>query len=183
MAHYGAAVEYALHTLLNLSNVPAGVTPSARDLAEFQRLPTPFMRKQLTQLARAGLVSGAEGVRGGWQLARPPQEISLLEIADAVHEGGPLFECRNIRARCALWDDAHPPAAATSGVCSIHRAMLEAEAAMRRSLAGRSLAQIAEEVQAKSSQAAMASVAAWFTERYATRRPPRATRRKEGPDA
>ena len=39
MPQYGARVEYALHTLLNLSLAPAGTAPSARDLADFQKLP------------------------------------------------------------------------------------------------------------------------------------------------
>ena len=94
MAFYGAGVEYALHTLLNLSLAPAGTAPSARDLAEFQRLPLAFMRKLLTQLDKAGLVRGSEGIRGGWQLARETNTITLLEAAEAVQGRDPLFECR-----------------------------------------------------------------------------------------
>ena len=59
MAFYGAGVEYALHTLLNLTLAPAGTAPSARDLADFQCLPLAFMRKLLTQLEKAGLVAGS----------------------------------------------------------------------------------------------------------------------------
>jgi Rrf2 family protein len=179
MALYGAPVEYALHTLLNLTYAPEGTAPSARDLAEFQRLPVAFTRKQLTQLAKAGIVHGAEGVRGGWRLARDPAAISVLDVTDAVHGGEPLFECRNIRARCALWDDASPPAAAVSGVCAIHQVMLTAEAAMRRELAGQSLADIAARVRAKSSAGGMDVIPEWFAGRYAARRTAQ-TEREEG---
>lgn len=170
MAYYGAAVEYALHTLLNLSQVPAGVSASARDLAEFQRLPVPFVRKLLTQLAAAGLVEGAEGVRGGWRLARPADRITLLQAADAVQPDAPLFECREVRGRCALWADGAAPRAATAGVCSIHAAMLAAEQAMRRELAARTLADIATQVAAKSSGRGEA-MRHWFHDRYESRRP------------
>lgn len=179
MAHYGAPVEYALHTLLNLTYAPEGTAPSARDLAEFQRLPVAFIRKQLTQLARAGLVVGAEGMRGGWRLAREPAAISVLDVVDAVHEGGPLFECRNIRARCALWEDDAPPPAAVSGVCSIHQVMLAAEAAMRRELATHTLADIAARVRVRTSDAGAVAIPAWFRERYTHRRAGRVARARD----
>lgn len=167
---YGAGVEYALHTLVNLGSAPAGVAPSARDLAEFQKLPVPYVRKLLTQLEKAGLVVGAEGVRGGWRLSRPPAKISALDVADAVAGREPLFDCREIRARCALWDDALPPRAAVSGVCSIHAVMMAGERAMRDELAAHTLADIAQRVAAKSSAGARLRVAEWFATRYAGRR-------------
>lgn len=170
MAFYGAGVEYALHTLLNLSLAPTGTAPSARDLAEFQRLPLAFMRKLLTQLEKAGLILGSEGVRGGWRLARAPETITLLEATEAVQGRDPLFECREIRARCALWPEGTAPRAATSGVCAIHAAMLAAEAAMRRELAQRTIADIAGQVGAKAPATAASTVSAWFTSRYTTRR-------------
>lgn len=170
MAFYGAGVEYALHTLLNLSLAPAGTAPSARDLAEFQRLPLAYMRKLLTQLEKAGLVRGSEGIRGGWQLAREANTITLLEAAEAVQGRDPLFECREIRSRCALWSEGAAPRAATLGVCAIHAAMLAAEAAMRRELTQRTLAEVAGQVSSKASSTAATTVAAWFTDRYAGRR-------------
>lgn len=172
MALYGARVEYALHTLLNLSLAPAGTAPSARDLAEFQRLPVPFTRKLLTELAGAGLIAGSEGMRGGWRLTRTVDAISVLDVAEAVGGSEPLFECRNIRARCALWADDAPPVGATSGVCSIHAVMLAAEDAMRRELAAHSLADIASRVKDKTSPVAAEAISDWFSRRYAGRRAP-----------
>jgi Rrf2 family protein len=170
MAFYGARVEYALHVLLTLSAAPAGTAPSARDLAEFQRLPVAFMRKLLTQLEKAGLVEGMEGVKGGWRLTKAPAQITALEVTDAAQGQEALFECRNIRARCALWSDSAPPRAATTGLCSIHAVMLAAEAAMRRELAAHTLADIARQVEAKTSAATANAIPAWFATRYASRR-------------
>jgi len=170
MAFYGARVEYALHTLLNLTFAPQGTAPSARDLADFQRLPVAFMRKLLTQLEKAGLIEGSEGVRGGWKLARDPKRISALEVAEAAEGRSPLFECREIRARCALWPDDGAPRAASTGVCEIHAVMLQAEVAMRRELASASLADILAKVEAKRSAASRAAAPAWFADRYAERR-------------
>jgi len=170
MAFYGAGVEYALHTLLNLSHAPDSVTPSARDLADFQRLPVAFVRKLLTQLAKAGLVEGTEGARGGWRLARDPGAITALEVAEAIQGREPLFDCRNIRERCALWSDGAAPNAATSGVCAIHSVMLAAEAAMRRELATHTLAGIATQVGAKTSPEGAVAIPDWFARCFAARR-------------
>ena len=169
MPQYGARVEYAVHTLLNLSLAPASTAPSARDLSDFQRLPMAFMRKVLTQLEKSGLIVAAEGVHGGWRLARPPSEITLLQIVDAAQGDDPLFACREIRARCALWPDDAPPPGARSGVCEIHAAMLAAEAAMREELARRTLADIAGRVAAKSPRFVAQDVPGWFEDRFAGR--------------
>lgn len=169
MAYYGAGVEYALHVLLNLSGAPAGTAPSAKELAEFQRLPAPFVRKLLTQLEKARLVTSKEGVRGGWQLARPANEITLLEAAEAVQPGSPLFDCQEIRQRCVLWADGEAPLVATAGLCEIHAAMRAAEVAMRRELAARTIADIARQVEAKRPRGSVAGGPAWFEARYAAR--------------
>src|SRR2546423_1378094 len=169
MPQYGARVEYALHTLLNLSLAPTGTAPSARDLADFQKLPVAFIRKLLTQLEKSGLVVAAEGVHGGWRLRRPASQISVLEIADAAQGRDELFECREIRARCALWPDNDPPRGAQSGVCEIHAVMLAADRAMRAELASRSLADIATRVGAKSPRYVATDLPRWLSGRYAGR--------------
>ena len=170
MPQYGARVEYALHTLLNLSLAPAGTAPSARDLADFQKLPVAFMRKLLTQLEKSGLIAAAEGVKGGWRLARRPEDITVLEIVDAAQGRDVLFECREIRARCALWPDESPPRGARSGVCEIHAVMLAAERAMRAELASHTLGGIAARVGAKSPRFVATDVPGWFAGRYSGRR-------------
>jgi DNA-binding IscR family transcriptional regulator len=81
-----------------------------------------------------------------------------------------LFECREIRARCALWPDDDPPRAARSGVCEIHAAMLAGERAMRAELASHTLADIAARVGAKSPRYVARDVPAWFADRYSGRR-------------
>jgi Rrf2 family protein len=170
VAFYTARVEYALHTLLNLSLGQAEQRPSARELAEFQRLPVTFVRKLLTQLEKAGLVEGSEGVRGGWRLAREPASISVLDIAEAAQGGDePMFECGEIRARCALWPDGEAPRPAVTGVCSIHAVMLAAESAMRRELESHTLADLNARVGAKSSATWKGTVASWFAERHESR--------------
>lgn len=162
MSHFGAKVEYALHTLLNIAIADPGAAPSSRELAEFQRLPLAFVRKLLTEQQRAGLLRAAEGRRGGWQLARDASRISMLDVADAAQGRVPLFDCRDVRTRCAMWEDTAVPAAARRGVCEIHAVMQQAEAAMRARLAAVSLADLRDRVGGKSPAWVHEAAPRWF---------------------
>jgi Rrf2 family protein len=173
MAHITASVEYGMHCLLWLAD--AGDAPlSSRDLAELQGVSPTFLAKIFTRLEKAGLVRATEGVRGGYVLARNPSGISVLDVVDAIEGDKPLFDCQEIRGRCALFGE-RPPGWATAGVCSIHAVMLQAEKAMRDSLAGQSLADIGAAVARKAPPAFGGQVRDWIDERTTARsRRPRA---------
>jgi len=174
MSHISTGVEYALHCLLFL--VPQredAPEASAKDLAELQGIPPEYVAKLFTKLNRAGLVRATEGVRGGFALARKPEKISVLDVVDAIDDEKPLFECREIRSRCAVFDDA-PPAWATRGTCSIHAVMLEAEQAMRVALRQHTLADLAQRVRQKATAGYEPAVIQWLGDRSAGRRAPRA---------
>ncbi len=167
MAHITASVEYGMHCLLWLAGT--GDAPlSSRDLAELQGISPTFLAKIFTKLEKAGIVRATEGVRGGYVLARAPTEVSLLDVVDAIEGDKPLFECQEIRGRCALFGD-RPPGWATAGVCSIHAAMLQAEKAMRDQLAAQSLADIARMVDGKAPAAFGAQVQGWIDQRTKAR--------------
>jgi DNA-binding IscR family transcriptional regulator len=78
-------------------------------------------------------------------LAKSPGEITLLEIVDSIEGKKPIFECQDIRGRCAVFDN-NPPGWVTGGLCGIHAAILRAEKAMRESLASQTLGDIAQTV-------------------------------------
>lgn len=180
MSLYGASVEYGLHCLLYLIDPPAGVRPSSRDLAEFQGVSPAYIAKLFTQLEKAGLLSASEGVDGGYRLARPASAITLLDVADALEGGKPLFQCREVRDRCVL-NDSSKAKTPNRAVCAIHAVMLEGERRMREALAETSLADIADEVVRKQSKRVLAARRQWFEERAQSRRAsPSRTRTREG---
>lgn len=176
MAHYGSAVEYGLHCLLNLvdGGVPA---PSARDLAEFQGGSPSYIAKLFTRMEKAGLVISVEGVRGGFRLARPAAEITVLDVVDALEGGKPIFSCREIRRDCAIFGD-RPPKAASQGICGIHAIMQEADEAMRQALARHTLADIAAGVGTRVPAAYRRRGRAWFADRAARRAGPQNSRQE-----
>lgn len=168
MAHLTVSVEYGLHCLLWLVGGD-GAAMSSRELAELQGISPSFLAKIFPKLEKAGIVTASEGVRGGYRLGRPADEISILEVVDAIEGEKPLFDCQEVRERCALFA-GKPPGWATAGVCAIHAVMLQAEKAMRDSLAKQSLGQIHATFGRKAPEDFANQVSGWMDGRLTGRR-------------
>lgn len=165
MAHISAGVEYALHCLLFLVDTEDGGPPaSARDLAELQQVPPEFMSKLFTKLQKAGIVVAKEGVGGGFTLARPSLDISVLDVVEAIDGRKQLFDCKGIRGQCALFEHG-TPSWASDGVCSIHAVMLEAEKRTRETLAAQTLGQVAARARSKAPPEHAKEVKDWLAAR------------------
>jgi Rrf2 family protein len=61
---------------------------STASISEAESIPLPFLTKVISRLATAGLVTTSRGMGGGVSLARPPEEITLLQVVEAVD--GPI---------------------------------------------------------------------------------------------
>ena len=167
MAHITASVEYGLHCLLWL--IGKDESPmSTRDLADLQGLSPTFLAKVFAKLEKAGIVRATEGVRGGYVLARKPEDITVLAVVDAIEGHKPLFDCQEIRGRCAVFGTS-PPGWATAGTCSIHAVMLRAEKAMRQELAAQSLADVATTVYRKAPPEFPSELQEWIDQRMSGR--------------
>ncbi|MGY4622900.1 RrF2 family transcriptional regulator [Bradyrhizobium sp. USDA 4486] len=141
---YSPAVEYGLHCILWLIG-PRRDPISSRDLADFQGVSTALLAKVMPRLKKAGLVLSQDGIRGGYRLAREPHEITVLDVVDAIEAGRRIFDCREVRRGCALFNGA-VPVWATMGPCAIHAAMRRAEQSMRLELAQTTLLDLANQL-------------------------------------
>ena len=75
--------DYALLALASLARqTPAGA--SARGLAERLSLPLPVLRNILKQLTSRGVLKSTRGTRGGYRLARSPEQITLAQLLAAT---------------------------------------------------------------------------------------------------
>ena len=159
---YGAGAEYALHSMLILATQPAPVSIS--DLAGYQKIPERFLAKIFTRLKKARLVKGTEGINGGFVLARPAEDIPVMEVLKAVDPGRSLFACAEIRKNCALFG-ATPPSWAVTGPCRIHAFMEEAESNLHGFLASKSVADLVCEYSCKAPKAFAVATEGWFQDR------------------
>jgi Rrf2 family protein len=130
------SLEAGLHTCLVLAIAPAGKGVPAARLAEYHALSATSLAKQLQQLAAAGIVHGSTGRFGGYSLARPAAEISVLDIVQALDGGAPGFRCAEIRkvGPCAGSGARYSP------ICAIAKVMRGAEAAWQKELGQTTLA-------------------------------------------
>jgi Rrf2 family protein len=87
-----ARTDYALRAALALAAVHPAVL-KGEVLAAEQALPLRFLENILLEMRRAGVVGSRRGTDGGYWLARPPEEISVAEVARTV--GGFLLEGRD----------------------------------------------------------------------------------------
>ncbi|GLY71659.1 RrF2 family transcriptional regulator [Amycolatopsis taiwanensis] len=131
-------VEWALHCAVTLADAEDGILASRRTLAGYYGLPEAYLAKHLKSLVQAGVLVAASGPRGGFRLARAPEQITVLDVVEAIEGSAPSFVCTEIRQRgaCAL-----PPDRCT-GPCPVARIMLDADRAWRDSLRAVTLADL-----------------------------------------
>ncbi|MEU4096047.1 Rrf2 family transcriptional regulator [Streptomyces sp. NPDC026673] len=135
-------VEWALHTLLNL-HIAGGGPVGNGQLAEAHGLPSAYLNKQLQQLVRAGLLTSTPGVRGGFQLAKAIEQITLLDVVEAIEGDVRLFQCTEIRCCGRIGEIAPAP----TEPCPVKVAMVRAEDAWRQALAAQTLADVQAELE------------------------------------
>ena len=82
--------EYGVIVALNLARRDRSKPVPARDVAEFEHLPTDYVEQIFLRLRRAGLVSSVRGAKGGYRLSREPADITIRDIVEAAE--GSTFE-------------------------------------------------------------------------------------------
>jgi Rrf2 family protein len=132
------STEWVLHVATALAQLDPGGTASAAQLAEHYDLPVAYLAKQLQALVRAGVLSAITGPRGGFRLARPAGQITMLQVVEAVDGGSPFYTCNEIRQR----GRAAAPLERCREACGLAATMAAAEAAWRASLRAVTIADI-----------------------------------------
>ena len=122
-------VEWGVHVCVLLAALPDDAALPAAKLAEYHGVPAAYLAKHLQALAGAGVLRTVKGARGGYRLARPPAEITVLDVVEAIDGDESAFRCSEIRRRGPL----AMPAREYTKMCGIHRAFNRG----RRGVAGR----------------------------------------------
>lgn len=151
-------VEWALHCCSILAAVPEREV-STRDLAKFHGVPKEYLSKALQALSRAGLVEGSLGKTGGYRLARKPEEITFLDIVEAIEGKRRSFECSEIRKN----NPCLPQQYRVRGVCGVARVMYGADEAWRRHLRQFTLADLGRSLEQEVPVEILEGSRRWFT--------------------
>lgn len=93
MLRLSKQADYGLLVLSLLARLPQGTSRSARDLADESHVPLPMTSKVLKLLTRAEILSATRGAQGGYALARPPADLTVLEIIDVLDGPVAVTEC------------------------------------------------------------------------------------------
>ena len=81
---FSKSTEYAVRAMTFLAMQPAGKLAGAKAIAEAENIPMPFLWKILHNLARHRLIRSFKGIHGGYELARPSQEVTLHSVLMAT---------------------------------------------------------------------------------------------------
>jgi Rrf2 family protein len=153
-------VEWGLHCGVLLGFVgPDASLPTAR-LAEYHGVPGAYLAKHLQAMSRAGILESVQGPGGGYRLARPAADITVLEVVEAIDGRESAFQCAEIRRR----GPSARPAREYRVPCSIHSLMNRADEAWREELRRVSLADLMGEVVAGGSPKGLEQGARWMQE-------------------
>jgi Rrf2 family protein len=96
--------DYALRAVIYLSRLGPEQRAATSQIAIDQRIPPSFLAKIVSQLSVAGLLQTSRGARGGVSLARSPQEITVLEVVEAIDGPILLNECVGCGGVCTFGD-------------------------------------------------------------------------------
>ena len=79
---------YALRALTELARIGGTHPVPIAELPRPRDVPVPFLEQLFAVLRRAGLLRSQRGVKGGYAFARPPADITVLEVVELLD--GPL---------------------------------------------------------------------------------------------
>jgi len=99
MLRVSKLTDYATVVMAAMAEQPQDLH-AASGLAERTRLELPTVSKLLKQLAASGLIESRRGVNGGYRLVRAPDQISVLEIYEAMEGKLAMTDCADHQGAC-----------------------------------------------------------------------------------
>jgi Rrf2 family transcriptional regulator, iron-sulfur cluster assembly transcription factor len=129
--------DYAVRLAIALAR-DADRQRTGAELATATSVPPAFLPQVIGDLVRAGLVANRRGRHGGYRLALPPEEISLLTVVEAVEGDGRRTTCVLRGGPCRRYD-----------ACDVHEAFFRAQEALFGTLASVSLEAVVRDVSAR----------------------------------
>jgi Rrf2 family protein len=122
-------VEYALRAAVQLASISPTASTTA-ELAVVTKVPPAYLAKVLQALVKAGIVASQRGASGGVALARPADELTILDIVNATD---PIQRIKS----CPLDLKSHG-----TKLCPLHRRLDAALAQVEQAFSSTTLAEV-----------------------------------------
>lgn len=130
---YAKSTGYALHALVHLARSEQGRNIGIKELAAKLDVSESYLSKIMSKLRQEGIVRAVTGVSGGYELAKPSDSITFLDVIVVIEGPQPMFECLNENAHPgSLAEEGGPPQ--TGGEeeqCLVKQVMIGAEREMQ----------------------------------------------------
>lgn len=123
--------RYGLRILLDLALYQTDKPRMIRDIAESQQISEKYISRLMIELRQGGLVRSVRGAKGGYCLARSPQDLSILEIVEVMEGRIGVVDCL-----------AQPDACNRANVCPSRNVWNQVNDKIRQTLAAVSLQQL-----------------------------------------
>jgi Rrf2 family protein len=136
-----SGMEQAVCTLMLLARLPDHALLKSDAISERLEVSPSYLKKLMRLLVQAGLVDSIPGAKGGFKLAKRPEEITLYDVFLAVEGRGTLYQGRGVLPTVLACEQEHV------ADCVLHRVMKKAEHAWAQVLAEETLASFLVQVQ------------------------------------
>jgi len=90
---FSTKAEYGVRVMVELARRGGDQPVPLAEIAEHDGLPLAYLEHLVARLRKAGLVASRRGARGGYLLARPPEEIRMAEVVEALEGSIAPIEC------------------------------------------------------------------------------------------
>lgn len=102
--HLTRQSDYGVRAVLHLAGLTYGDIVQTKEIAAQEDIPSKYLPSIIRTLARAGIIRTLRGNQGGVMLSRPPEEITLREVIEAIEGPIMLVQCLREPGQCSLQD-------------------------------------------------------------------------------
>ena len=128
-------IEYVIRILLYLTKYGENRIVSSNEISDAEDIPHLFSLRILKKLEKASLVKIFKGARGGYQLTKPSEEITLRDAVETIEPVICIKDCVNDPESCSL----------RKGECAVHKAFNGILREFIKALESRNFKELAEE--------------------------------------
>ena len=100
MIQISRAADYAIRGVLYLTMKPRYKFVLLDEISERQNIPRSFLTKIFMSLSKSGIVDSRRGYKGGFMLAKSPDDITILDIIESIEGTVSINQCVNFSGTC-----------------------------------------------------------------------------------